>query len=373
VLRSPTGPRPTGTAALRATANVDKSRVVASRLCGSLSDGRPGWEPTVVDVPSVAEDAATGFDGAGRVGTSRERPTAGRAGVPESTEESSPAAAYLTAMLTLRESVAGQMQAVERTFAEQVEAVQKDAAARLPNTWTNVPGVSLEDPSAVAHSYSFIAALQHAHVVASHGYALALQQYLTDAQRIRESAQEATFMAQARMMDQWVDAGPSDPPPAQTSHRAGHRIRNGDFVSHLVRDPSNPPPTIMLFGYPGEAATEGHTRFYLDPMLSTYVDVPDDKILGIADSSISHSPLAGCHVWVEKEPELVAMIQDSVGKAMVAGQELWNRPMVHGGGLPLASPGQFAGVAVPESPVGATDDLDDEDVPLPPGWPLAAS
>jgi hypothetical protein len=55
--------------------------------------------------------------------------------------------------------------------------------------------------------------------------------------------------------------------------------RGADFVAKIVKDPKNPPKTIMLTGFLGASSEPGHTRLYFDPHLSNYVEVPDDAIL----------------------------------------------------------------------------------------------
>jgi hypothetical protein len=52
-----------------------------------------------------------------------------------------------------------------------------------------------------------------------------------------------------------------------------------DFVDALVEDPANPPQLQVLQGYRGRSAQEGYTRFYVDPELTAWADVPDDAIL----------------------------------------------------------------------------------------------
>src|SRR4249920_1489103 len=55
--------------------------------------------------------------------------------------------------------------------------------------------------------------------------------------------------------------------------------RTPSFVDDIVKDPKEPPQTLLLQGYPGAAADDGDTRLYLDPALSSYVDVPKDAVL----------------------------------------------------------------------------------------------
>ena len=55
--------------------------------------------------------------------------------------------------------------------------------------------------------------------------------------------------------------------------------RSADFVAKIVKDPKNPPATVMLTGFLGASSEPEHTRLYFDPHLSTYVEIPDDAIL----------------------------------------------------------------------------------------------
>ena len=78
-----------------------------------------------------------------------------------------------------------------------------------------------------------------------------------------------------------------------------------DFVSKIVKDPKQPPNTLLLKGYLGASSEEGHTRLYLDPQLSDYVEIPDDAILHTQEIADEQSPLGGSYVWIQRDAEIV--------------------------------------------------------------------
>jgi hypothetical protein len=76
-----------------------------------------------------------------------------------------------------------------------------------------------------------------------------------------------------------------------------------DFVAKIVRDPKNPPATLMLTGFIGASSEEGHTRLYFDPHLSNYVEIPDDAILH-TQSVPADGGLAATYVWIKRDAQL---------------------------------------------------------------------
>jgi len=72
------------------------------------------------------------------------------------------------------------------------------------------------------------------------------------------------------------------------------------FVSKLVKDPSRPPETVLMSGYPGESSEQGHERLYTDPELSQWVDVPKDAVLHTEDMR-GDSGLPGVMMWISRE------------------------------------------------------------------------
>jgi hypothetical protein len=78
-----------------------------------------------------------------------------------------------------------------------------------------------------------------------------------------------------------------------------------DFVAKIVKDPKQPPDTLVLTGYLGASSEEGHTRLYFDPSLSNYVEIPDDAILHTQDIAADQGGLGGTYVWIKRDAELI--------------------------------------------------------------------
>jgi len=81
------------------------------------------------------------------------------------------------------------------------------------------------------------------------------------------------------------------------------KVPHDAFVDKIVGDPKQPPDTLLLSGYVGNSSEEGHTRFYFDPQLSSYVEIPDDAILHRQE--MTGSPLGGSHVWIKRDATLI--------------------------------------------------------------------
>jgi hypothetical protein len=86
-------------------------------------------------------------------------------------------------------------------------------------------------------------------------------------------------------------------------HKA--KIPEDDFVSKVVKDPRQPPDTLLLSGYLGKSSEEGHTRLYFDPELKSYVEIPQEAIQHWQEVSKEVSPLGGYHVWINPSAELI--------------------------------------------------------------------
>jgi hypothetical protein len=76
-----------------------------------------------------------------------------------------------------------------------------------------------------------------------------------------------------------------------------------DFVARIVKDPKQPPATIMLTGFVGASSEEGHTRLYFDANLNSYVEIPDDAILH-TQAIGAEGGLGGSYVWIKQDAEL---------------------------------------------------------------------
>jgi hypothetical protein len=58
---------------------------------------------------------------------------------------------------------------------------------------------------------------------------------------------------------------------------------------------------LLLFGFPGAASKKGFA--VLPDAAERAVEIPKDKVLGMAEVPAAQSPLRGCCVWIERDPE----------------------------------------------------------------------
>lgn len=89
------------------------------------------------------------------------------------------------------------------------------------------------------------------------------------------------------------------------------KIREDDFVHNIVSDPADPPDTLLIIGFGGRSPEAAHTRIYLDVLLSSYVDVPDEAILFAREIPREQSPLGGWYVWARRDAELVERLRSA--------------------------------------------------------------
>jgi hypothetical protein len=92
---------------------------------------------------------------------------------------------------------------------------------------------------------------------------------------------------------------PKGPPEEPT-----RPIKGSGFVAQVVKDPKNPPKTLLLAGFLGDAAEEGHTRLYLDPQLSSYVDIPNDGVL-YSQEVPGGGDLNPSYLWIASDAKLI--------------------------------------------------------------------
>ena len=79
--------------------------------------------------------------------------------------------------------------------------------------------------------------------------------------------------------------------------------RKSNFISKIVKDPANPPKTVLLRGYLGDSSEAGHTRLYLDAQLNSYMEVPDDAILH--EEELPGTPQGESYVWIKQDAQLI--------------------------------------------------------------------
>ncbi len=124
--------------------------------------------------------------------------------------------------------------------------------------------------------------------------------------------------------------------PARTTSDRSTALREHDLVFHIVKNPQEPPEAFLLMGFAGRSAQEGHTRLYLDLLLSSFVELPDDAILHVVEIPASQSPLGGHYVWVRRDEELVQQVRDSYQKMTQVQQDFVAALQPGGGGAGFA-------------------------------------
>jgi hypothetical protein len=150
-----------------------------------------------------------------------------------------------------------------------------------------------------------------------------------------------------------------------------------DFVARLVDDPASPPSTVLFVGFPGDPAEPDHARFYVDPGLSAFVEVPRAMVLHRRDLPASQAPLGGQYVWLQRDADVLDRLQQALADAARLQQQIWSASANGDDPADTAvSPFPDMGVGGPE-PFGAHTSVtpfgDDDDVPLPPGWPTSSN
>jgi hypothetical protein len=178
----------------------------------------------------------------------------------------------------------------------------------------------------------------------------------------------------------WADARKSLAAPGPTA------TTESEFVDRLVTDPADPPAVVMFVGFAGRAASHDEVRFYLDAELSSFVDIPAEDVLHTQPLAPVHSPLGGQFVWARRDDQLVRTLEDSAGRVAAGavhdagtGPTTWSgapwASMVpgNGNGGRAASPSDVSPFGdVPDAQATSSFPDDEEEIPLPPGWPQPA-
>lgn len=79
-------------------------------------------------------------------------------------------------------------------------------------------------------------------------------------------------------------------------------LKEEDFVSHLVEDPSRLPDTRLLIGFLGNSGKEGYWRLYLSPELNEFLEFQEKDVL--RSQPLADSQLGGTAIWIRREAEL---------------------------------------------------------------------
>lgn len=77
-----------------------------------------------------------------------------------------------------------------------------------------------------------------------------------------------------------------------------------EFVTHLVPDPSQLPDVVLLSGFCGRSSRPGHSRLYVTPELTAFVDVPEEDIVHSQAVDRDRSALGGTFLWVRRGADL---------------------------------------------------------------------
>jgi hypothetical protein len=171
------------------------------------------------------------------------------------------------------------------------------------------------------------------------------------------------------IQQRWTAAAPAAAGPA-------------DFVERLVTDPTAPPATVMFAGFAGRASSDDDVRFYLDAELSSFVDIRREDVLHTQAVPTAQAPLGGQYVWARRDPELVRTLEEAAGRAAAVpadpAAQSWSGPpwTATGNGDP-APVSAFADLSpsapAADAPAAAGFPDDEEEIPLPPGWPQAVT
>jgi hypothetical protein len=90
-----------------------------------------------------------------------------------------------------------------------------------------------------------------------------------------------------------------------------------EFVRQIVTDPRNVPDVMRLYGYAGASSEDNHDRLYLNPDLSSYVEVPQSAILHRMTVPTEQDPNGAVVLWVRRD---AALIQKAAPAAQALAQ-----------------------------------------------------
>ncbi|MFN0037062.1 MAG: hypothetical protein ACKVUS_18560, partial [Saprospiraceae bacterium] len=80
----------------------------------------------------------------------------------------------------------------------------------------------------------------------------------------------------------------------------GQGVRRDAFVKNVRPDPKSTEELVLLQGYIGDSDIPGHVRVYSDPVLSDFIELPEQDILYAEPVSTEEDPLGGSRLWVKQ-------------------------------------------------------------------------
>ncbi|MGA7235839.1 MAG: hypothetical protein WBY44_09175, partial [Bryobacteraceae bacterium] len=111
---------------------------------------------------------------------------------------------------------------------------------------------------------------------------------------------------------------PGEPEKSEQPEKPAKPKVDYGFSSKLVDDPSKPPALTMITGIRGESTEPEHTRVYLTPDLSSYVEIPDEAIKH--SQKVSNDPFDTEYLWISRDAKVAS--QQTQGEAMFPTQTM---------------------------------------------------
>ena len=81
-------------------------------------------------------------------------------------------------------------------------------------------------------------------------------------------------------------------------------MQEEEFIQKLVPNPSQPPDVQLLGGYLGKSSQAGYWRLYLNPELTSYVDIAEKDIVYSQPANNNQNSLGGTLLWVRRRTEI---------------------------------------------------------------------
>ena len=91
---------------------------------------------------------------------------------------------------------------------------------------------------------------------------------------------------------------PKASPPVAARAPAG-------LAAKVVKDPSAGADAMLLSGFVGDSAVDGHTRLYQDVEFDSFIDIPTDSLIHVEEPAANSPTLTPSLVWVRRDATLV--------------------------------------------------------------------
>jgi hypothetical protein len=84
------------------------------------------------------------------------------------------------------------------------------------------------------------------------------------------------------------------------------KLQEEEFIQNLVPNPLQTPDVQLLGGYLGKSSQAGYWRLYLNPELTSYVDIAEKDIIYSQLANNNQNSLGGTLLWVRRGAEIKA-------------------------------------------------------------------